>query len=398
MPPILRTALLIAAKDLRQRIRDRSVILFAIVAPLGLATIFSQLLAGTTGFHATWIVMDADRGELARVFRTDVVGSMERAGAATVRDSASDGEARAAVAAGDADAAFFIPEGFTAAVTAGQTASIEIIGARARTLSTEVARSLAERFADGIAAVELSASTASALAGRQLTGEEIAAVVAAATAGGPSIRLENVEAGLRQLDAPTHFSAAMAILFLFFAAQAGLLSLFEERRQGTLARILAGPVGPGTILLGKTFGSFLTGVGAMTILVLATTQLLGAQWGPPFAVALMVVAAVVASIGITALVTSFMRTQDGAGSASSAVAITLGILGGTFAPTAQAPELMQTVSLLTPHGWFLRGLGDLQEPGASVAVALPAIAVLLAMGLATGALGFARSTRLVAAR
>ena len=40
----LRVALLIAAKDLRQRFRDRSALIFAIVAPLGLALIFSRLI------------------------------------------------------------------------------------------------------------------------------------------------------------------------------------------------------------------------------------------------------------------------------------------------------------------------------------------------------------------
>ena len=73
----------------------------------------------------------------------------------------------------------------------------------------------------------------------------------------------------------------MAILFLFFSAQTGLLSVFEERRLGTLRRILAGPVGPGTMLVGKLIGAFAMSVIAMTTLVVATTLLIGADWGPP---------------------------------------------------------------------------------------------------------------------
>ena len=48
----MRIALLIALKDLRQRLRDRSALLVSIAAPLGLAVIFSQLLSGATGFGA----------------------------------------------------------------------------------------------------------------------------------------------------------------------------------------------------------------------------------------------------------------------------------------------------------------------------------------------------------
>jgi ABC-type uncharacterized transport system permease subunit len=205
----------------------------------------------------------------------------------------------------------------------------------------------------------------------------------------PAIALVDSEASLRQLAWTTYFSAGMAILFLFFAAQSGMLSLFEERRDGTLARILAGPIRPATVLAGKALGSFVTASVAMTILVVATTLLIGADWGLPVGVALLVVAAIISAIGITTLVTSFFRTLDGAASASSAVAITLGILGGTFAPVSEGPEAMATISLLTPHAWFLRGLAELHGPTATIADALPAVGVLLAMGLVTGAIGFA---------
>jgi ABC-2 type transport system permease protein len=393
----MRTALLITAKDLRQRVRDRSVILFAIAAPLGLATIFSQLLAGATEFRATYVVADADRGQLSRVFQEDVLGPMVEAGVVTIEMAGSGEAAQALVDGGGADAAFLVPAGFTDAIRSGQPTRLEVVGASNAGLATEIARSLAQRFSDAVATVELSIATSAEVAARPLTSEEVQAIAQSA-ASAPSIVLEDVQASLRQLDPPTFFSAAMAVLFVFFAAQAGLLSLFEERRQATLARMLAGPISPRSILLGKAIGSLVTGLVAMLVLIAATTLLLGADWGPPLGVALLVIGAVVAAVGITSLVTSFMRTLDGASGANSAVAITLGILGGTFSPTAQAPEAMQSASLVTPHAWFLRGLGDLHGTGAVVTDALPAVAVLLAIGLVTGALGFARVRRLVTAR
>ena len=44
----MRSALHILAKDLRQRIRDRSVFIWGIAAPLGLAAVFSLVLGGVT--------------------------------------------------------------------------------------------------------------------------------------------------------------------------------------------------------------------------------------------------------------------------------------------------------------------------------------------------------------
>ncbi len=396
----MRAALLIAAKDLRQRLRDRSIIMMAVLAPLGLAFIFSLLLRGATSFHADYAVVDLDGGSLATAFTGEVLGGLRDAGVATIETRATEADARQAVEAANADgwkadAAFVIPAGFSQAIAAGQPTSILILGAKDAGLPTEVARSVATRFADLAATAQLTMLTVADLRGAPPSGAELAAIVAAARQ--PAIALVDSPAQLRQLSWTTYFSSAMAILFLFFAVQSGMLSLFEERRQGTLARMLAGPIRPETILAGKALGSFVTGVLSLLVLIVATTLLIGADWGPPAGVALIVVAAVVSAIGISTLVTSFMKTHDGAGAANAAVAMTLGILGGTFSPTAQAPEAMQTLSLVTPHAWFLRGLGEMQG-GGTIADALPAVGVLLAVGLVTGAIGFARARRLVAPR
>jgi ABC-2 type transport system permease protein len=395
----VRVAILIAAKDLRQRLRDRSAILIAVVAPLGLAFIFSQLLGGAVDFHATYVVADVDGGELGRVLREDVIGSLSDAGVADITSVATEEAARAAVADGSADAAFIIPAGLSMAIQAGQASMVEVVGAKDEGLATEVARSVAQRFADAVGAVQLSMATVTDLeAPATPTPARLAQVAAAAQAAVDPIVLVDLQADLRQLSLPSYFAASMAILFLFFSAQVGFVSLFEERRNGTLARILAGPIAPGSVLLGKTIGSFVLALVSMTVLSVATTLALGADWGPAPGVALMIVGAIVAAIGITAMVTSFMHSAEAAGAANSAVAITLGVLGGTFSPTSQAPELLSTVSLLTPHGWFMRGLGDMHGAGASWTDALPAVGVLLAIGLVTGAVGFARARRLVKAR
>ena len=401
----MRIVLLVALKDLRQRLRDRTALLVSVVAPLGLAFIFSQLLAGATDFRALYVVADMDGGPLATIFREDVLGSLEDGGAFQVVDVPTEAAARAAVADGTADAAFLVPAGFSEAIGAGQAVTLEVVGARDSGLATEIARAVAQRFGDGVVTVQLAVATASELAstggssGPGATPNPVlqARIVGAASSARPPIVLADQTAELRQLSMASYFSASMAILFLFFSAQMGLVSLFDERRQGTLGRILAGPVKPWTVLGGKLLGGFVQGMLAMTVLVVATTLLIGASWGSPLGVALVCTAAVIAALGISTLVISFTNSAEVAGAASSAVAITLGVLGGTFSPTAQGPEIMGTIALFTPHGWFMRGLGDMQG-GGTVADGLPAVGVLLAMGLITGGIGMVRARRLVKAR
>jgi ABC-2 type transport system permease protein len=74
--------------------------------------------------------------------------------------------------------------------------------------------------------------------------------------------------------------------------------------------------------------------------------------------------------------------------------MTLAVLGGSFFPANQGPELMSRLSVVTPHAWFLQGVNDAASGGDISSVAGSA-AVLLAIGLVTGTLGFLRVRRLV---
>ena len=391
----VRTALLIAAKDLRQRLRDRSELLMAIVAPLGLAVIFAGLLGGATSFHATYVVADLDGGQLAHVLRTDVIGGMAATGAATVTDAATEADARAAVDAGKADTAFIIPAGFTADISAGKRVTLTLVGARSSGLETQVATALAQRFGDGVVTAQLAVATVATLTGGAMTADQAAKIAGQTTSAAAPVDLVASTAPLRQLSLATYFAASMAIMFLFFSSSTGIVSLFEERRFGTLARVLAGPVRPGAVLIGKTLAGIGAGLVAMVVLVVATTLAINADWGPPAGVMLLAAGVILAATGISTLVASFCRTAEAAGAATSAVAITLAVLGGSFYPVSQAPDIMATLTLLTPHGWFLRGLGDLHGSGASWTDALLPTGVLLAMALVTGGIGLARARKLV---
>jgi ABC-2 type transport system permease protein len=52
------------------------------------------------------------------------------------------------------------------------------------------------------------------------------------------------------------------------------------------------------------------------------------------------------------------------------------LLGGTFFPLSQAPPALAFFSKLTPHAWFLQGLGDLSAGDGLEVVIIPALAML----------------------
>jgi ABC-2 type transport system permease protein len=161
--------------------------------------------------------------------------------------------------------------------------------------------------------------------------------------------------------------------------------------------MLAAPMSARTLLLGKLLVSIVLGCMSMGIIAVATTFLLGAHWGDPLAVAALILTTVMSASGIALLIVGFTRTEDQASGLMAIVAMVFAVLGGSFFPLSQAPEMLGRLSFITPHAWFLRGIGDLAAGGGITTVA-PSIAVLLVIGVITCGLGFLRAERAVIPR
>ena len=108
----MRAALVIAARILRQRVRDRSAIVFSILTPLGLALAFSVLIPREfSSFQTRFVVVDNDGGNAAAVLVDDVLGSLVKADVVELDLLADEAAAAEEVRAGTAGAAIIIPAG-----------------------------------------------------------------------------------------------------------------------------------------------------------------------------------------------------------------------------------------------------------------------------------------------
>jgi len=390
-------ALIIALKDIRQRLRDRSFYLWGIAAPFGLAAIFSllfgDLAAGSMDF--SYAVADADGGETARVFVEQVLGPLDAKGVFSIQEVGSAAEARALAEDAEVNAAFVIPAGFSTAVAENGTAAIEVVANVDSAIAGQVARSVAGQFVGEINAVGTSLGTYFALLGREPEPGEAGALVEAAMSVPNPLSLGEVQAASKELSAKTFYAASMAIMFIFLTVQFGVLGLLEERQNGTMGRLLAAPISRRSIIVGKALTSFILGVVSMAVLVVGSSLLLGAEWGNLLGVAVLVLAAVIAAMGVMFVVAAFARTPEQAGNLQAIIAFVLAMLGGCFFPVARAGGLLETMSLLTPHAWFLRGLGDLAA-GGGLSAAFPAVLYVALFGVIAGGLAQFRIGKVLA--
>ncbi len=374
----MRAAALICLKDLKARLRDRSALLIGIVVPLGLAFIFNSIFSGISGNSKAISlgVVNADRGAVAQQFVGQVLGAVGRSGLIAVHPEPTVARARALAAKGTLSAVIVIPAGFTGRVLANRPASMQVIGNVDAPISSQIARSIAEGYAAGLNRVRLSVATVVHGGGSSaMPPGRVRVLAARAAAAAAPVAVRDVSAKSRELDQKSFFAAGMAVFFLFFTVQFGVTSLLEERNEGTLARLLAAPISRASILGGKLLTSLFLGVISMAVLVAATSLLFGASWGNPAGVAVLIVAAILAAMGIMAFIATLAKNAEQAGNWQMVAAVVLGLLGGTFFPVSQAPGILSRLTFVAPQAWFLRGLGDLRGGGISV-VWLPALAML----------------------
>ncbi len=374
-------AFTLALKDLRQRIRDRSLFILGIVVPLVLIVILNGVLDfDDSNFSTTVVLVDLDGSDAGRGLEEALADSEIALVTAASRE-----DAIAMIEGDEANAGIIIPAGFTAAVQSFTEADIEVLGNPGAQISTLIASALADGIAGEVSTNQLAVAATGG-------SDPLGVIGAVATTPAP-IQIEEVAVGNRELDFTTYISIGIAIFFLYFTVQFGILSILEEQRDGTMARLLAAPLSPGSLLIGKSLSSVVTGLLSMGVLVVASSLIMGADWGNPVGVLILVMAGIISAMGIGALLGTLSNTAEQANNFASIVAVVLGILGGSFFPVAQSTGILASLSKLSPHAWLLQGFGDNTGSGRFGDV-LAAAAVVIITGLIPGAFALARRQRL----
>ena len=387
----MRAALLIAGRDLNARLRDRTALLVAFVAPLALAAILSTALGGTRSFSATFAVADLDGGPVAAAFTEQALGSAGLRSVVTVLTVPDEDALRAAVDEGRAGAGFVIPPGFSTAAVNGRNTHLTVVRHPDAQFAGDFAEAVATAFTGRLEA-QTQAVAAAIENGTDL--RRLPQIIAAAGEQPAALELETVDFAASRANAASYFGPSMAVFFIFFVAGLGPASLLRERRQRTLARLHAAPIRPVSVLLGKALSVLVLAVASFGVMWAVTTLAFGATWGDPLGVAALSAVVVLAATGVTALIASLARTDQQVDGWTSIVVFTFALLGGNFSNIADLPAALQRVSQFTPNGWAMRGYVDLAA-GLGLNDILPSIGAVGAFAAVTLLLAGLRAGRLV---
>ncbi|WP_257614113.1 ABC transporter permease [Arthrobacter sp. 31Y] len=355
--------------DFRQRLRDKSVLIFSLIVPLALMGVlslaFGRLGTGSVDLQpATVVASVEDSGPLGAAL-LDSLGSIE-AMEVTVREVPADAVSSETRSTGAA-LGIVIPADFSSALASGQPSTLQLIEGSGSVLETSVLISIVTGIVDQFTAASVT-EAAARLGG--VPPDAAAGIGRTAVAGEPILYITEGIAPAGQLSLRAGLVAGQTGLFLLFTVGFGVLGLLAEKEQGTLGRIRSTAVPQWTIIAAKAVVGFSLGVAASAVLLASGTLLFGVDFGSPAVVGLLVLGAAAAATSLTFIVAKVVRTAEQANVAQSIVAMVLGIAGGAFFPI-QASGFMAVLMDLNPVGAFIRGLGISAGGGGVGEIAVP---------------------------
>ena len=332
--------ILLALLEVKRFLADSGALAFSIALPIVLFALMLGVFGGEASFNDTAHVVDLDGGDAARELIErieDVEGLDVRLYTEAKLDDALD---RSAVLTG-----FVVPAGFTAALEGGTPAAIHVRRRGSGGASGQITASIVRGVADSLASEYELRRALAALVSDATPPERVEAqtgILLADARREPPVRVVNqthVEQEEEE-DILDRLLPGVIVMFLLFSVTLSAQTLIEERRNGTLERLLTTQLNAGELFAGK----FLAGVsrGMLQTLVLLVLAFVVLRVGGLSALAQSAVLALVVSAAASAIalvIATVARTDDQATWAAVFVTMFMTVFGGTFFPIGDSGTL-----------------------------------------------------------
>ena len=331
---------LLALLEVKRFLADRGAMAFSIALPIVLFALMVGVFGGEASFNATAHVADLDGGEAARglIERIEQVDGLDvRRYTESELDDALD---RSAILTG-----FVIPAGFTAALENGTPAVIRVKRRGSGGQAGQITASIVRGAADGLSSEYELRRALGALVSEDVPPERVQAqtgiLLADARREPPvSIITQTLTEQDEEEDILDRLLPGVIVMFLLFSVTLNAQTIIEERRNGTLERLLTTQLNAGQLFAGK----FLAGVsrGMLQTIVLLVLAFVVLRIAGPVALAQSAVLALVVSAAASAIalvIATVARSEDQATWGAVFITMFMTVFGGTFFPIGDSGML-----------------------------------------------------------
>lgn len=372
----MKKAFFIALKEVREFLRDRGDLSFSLVLPIAIFALMYGAMGGSTQFNGIAVIVNEDQGNK---YSSLLLQRLDGYGGLNIQEmSAASADSRLERA--DIQMAVYIPPDFSRNLESGQAARILFKQRGNGGTEGQIVSNLVKGVADGIARdIQVKNQVGEALVSSGVSPQQIEIAVQQVQArqiSDPLISVSENSIGSSP-DPVNQFLPGIMTMFVLFAVNLTAQALVDERRKGTLERLLTTRLRTSELFAGKFLAYMMRGF-IQTIILLALAYAVFRIFTPfsflEAVVLALVFAAACSTIGI--IIGSISRTQNQATWVAVFFTMLMVMLSGTFVPVTEG-TLLGTLSKFSVNTYANDAFRTLISQGGSLADARTAIFVLL---------------------
>ncbi|MCJ7605945.1 MAG: ABC transporter permease [Dehalococcoidales bacterium] len=327
----MKRALYITLNEIRLYLQDKGDLAFGLLLPIVTFALMYGAFGGQTLFEATARVVDEDGG----IYAERLIEELDGVDGITIEILTIE-EADAKLERSDLLLALVIPAGFSDTLTSGGGAELVFKqrgnGGQEGQILASIIRGVAEDINQEF---QVQRQVTEFVAGNNISGERITMTVESVLTGereSPTIGVHEELAGDSSSgDFIVQFLPGIVTMYVLFALTLSARAIVEERKRGTLERLLTTRLNAGELFFGK-YLSFIARGFVQTLILLALSYAVFQLFTPLSFLYALVIALVfaAAATAIGMIIAALARSEDGA--AWIGVVFTMGsvMLGGTF--------------------------------------------------------------------
>ena len=363
--------LYIALLELKLFVSNRGELAFSIALPILLFALMYGALSTEPEFYASASVVDLDRGPQARqlVSRLDALPEISV-------EERTEADANGALDRSAILFAVVIPPGFSDALAAGQPAPLLFRqrgnGGDTGQIIAAVTRGVVRDMASE---ARIRRHLPQALAGSGASPQRIAAEIETQITRlrqNPPVTVQTRRPGANAPESDdnnliSRLMPGLLVMFLMFSVTLGAQALVDERRNGTLERLMTTRLGVNQLFIGK----FLAGITRATLqatIILALAFIVFRPAGPLTFIELLAFSALTAAAfsGIALVIGALARTRNQASWAAVFFTLLMVVFGGTFFEIPDG-SLLDTISKATINAYAIDAMQNLIAHGQTLA-------------------------------
>lgn len=370
----MKRALFITLNEVKLYLQDKGDLAFGLLLPILTLALMYGAFGSDTLFKSTANIVNEDNG----AYSQQLIQKIDDVDGISVNLITAD-DANAKLDNSDLLIALFIPSGFSDNLTAGQPAQLTFKqrgnGGQEGQILASIIRGAAEDINQQFVVLN---GVKTALAGKGIADSSIQITVQnvlTEQSQQPPISVkEEITGGSSQFI--NQYLPGIITMYVLFSLSLSAMTIVEERRRGTLERLLTTRLSISELFFGKYLSTIARGF-IQTLILLLLSYAAFQMFTPLSFLACLVVSIVftAAAAGIGMIIASVSRTQSAANWIAIVMTMFMVMVGGTFFATSEG-SVLATIGKFSLNTYANKAYGVIVAQGGSLGDAWSQLAVM----------------------